>query len=269
MSATHPPVSCMCLTYARPKHILEEAVYSFLNQDYAGDKELLILNDFDRATIEFAHPQVTIVNLATRFHSLGEKRNAAAALCRYDLLAVWDDDDIFLPHRLSFSVAHYDARRRFFKPSKALFLDRGVLGGPEANLFHSGGLWHRSLFDEVGGYDHINSGQDLDIELKFAKVIGFDKNLDAIAPADIFYLYRWSDTDSYHMSAFGRDTDGRSGHAEVKRYADREVERGKVPTGRVALEPHWKHDYVRMTRNYVATLTRPRIAPLGSAEARG
>ena len=89
---TYPSISCMCLTFARPKRIVEEAVYSFLNQDYPGDKELLILNDFDQQIIRFDHPQVTIVNISSRFRTVGEKRNAAAALCRHDLLAVWDDD---------------------------------------------------------------------------------------------------------------------------------------------------------------------------------
>ena len=101
----------MCLTFGRPRLIVEEAVYSFLNQDYGGDKELLILNDFDRQAYAFNHPQVIVVNVPSRFHTVGEKRNAAAALCRHDLLAVWDDDDIFLPHRLSFSVSMYDPQK--------------------------------------------------------------------------------------------------------------------------------------------------------------
>src|ERR1017187_5707985 len=114
-----PPISCMCLTFGRPQRILEEAVYSFLNQDYAGPKELLILNDFAQQTIFFEHPQVTVVNLSERFGSVGEKRNAAAALCRHDLLAVWDDDDIYLPHRLSFSVSHFHPQRRVVKGTRA------------------------------------------------------------------------------------------------------------------------------------------------------
>lgn len=32
---TNPSVSCFCLTYGRPR-ILEDAIYSFIQQDYAG-----------------------------------------------------------------------------------------------------------------------------------------------------------------------------------------------------------------------------------------
>jgi cellulose synthase/poly-beta-1,6-N-acetylglucosamine synthase-like glycosyltransferase len=38
-----PPVSCFCLTYGRPC-LLEEAIHSFLQQDYAGPKEMIVLN---------------------------------------------------------------------------------------------------------------------------------------------------------------------------------------------------------------------------------
>ena len=34
----HPPVSCTCLTFGRA-HLLEEAVYSFLPEDYTSVKE--------------------------------------------------------------------------------------------------------------------------------------------------------------------------------------------------------------------------------------
>lgn len=251
---SYPPVSCMCLTYARPKILVEEAVYSFLNQDYRGEKELLILNDFDQQQLHFDHPQVTVVNLPVRFHSVGEKRNAAAALCRHDLLAVWDDDDIYLPHRLSFSVARYDEKKRFFKPSKAFVLNDGLISGPKANLFHGGSLWHRTLFDQVGGYPHMGSGQDLEIELKFDKVIRQPKNYDAIRPWEIFYLYRWSGTRSYHLSGFGKDSGGSPGNAKVMEYVNRKLKNGQLECGEILLEPRWACNYPRLVETHLAQL---------------
>ncbi|MCX6908301.1 MAG: glycosyltransferase family A protein [Verrucomicrobia bacterium] len=50
-----PAVSCMCLTYGRPQ-VLAEAVQSFLQQNYAGPKELVVLNDLDCQTLRFEHP---------------------------------------------------------------------------------------------------------------------------------------------------------------------------------------------------------------------
>jgi glycosyltransferase involved in cell wall biosynthesis len=244
----------MCLTFGRPQRILEEAVYSFLNQDYPGPKELLILNDFTRQTIVCNHPQVTVVNAAERFRTVGEKRNAAAALCRHDLLAVWDDDDIYLPHRLSFSLSKYDDQRRFFKPTRAFVLNDGVIGGPSEKLFHSASMWHRSLFDEVGGYAHLGSGEDVDIEARFKKVIGRGMNYGLIQPNEIYYLYRWSGTESYHLSGFGRDGPDRSGNDKVMDYVLHQLEQGILRAGEIALQPQWSVDYSQLVKDYVAAL---------------
>lgn len=94
-----PAVSCFCLTYGRHR-ILEEAIQSFLQQDYAGPREMIVLNDYADQTLAFDHPEVQVINLPRRFRTLGEKLNAAVALASHDLLFVWDDDDIYLPHRL-------------------------------------------------------------------------------------------------------------------------------------------------------------------------
>jgi Glycosyl transferase family 2 len=251
---THPPISCMCLTFARSQRLVEEAVYSFLSQDYEGDKELLLLNDFDRQRIVFDHPQVTVVNVPARFHTVGEKRNAAAALCRYDLLAVWDDDDIYLPHRLTFSMQRYEERKRFFRPSKAFVLNHGVITGPTANLFHGGSIWHRSLFDQVGGYAHMGSGQDRDLEARFKLLLGSDIQYQAIQPSEIYYVYRWLGTGSYHLSAFGRDGKGKSGNEKVMDCALRDLSRGNIGAGEIILKPHWSLDYQRLVREHLATL---------------
>lgn len=251
---TYPPISCLCPTFGRPQRILEEAVCSFLNQDYPGPKELLILNDFTQQTIVFDHPQVTVVNAAERFRTVGEKRNAAIALCRHDLLAVWDDDDIYLPHRLSFSLSRYDQKRRFFKPTRAFVLNDGVIAGPSEKLFHSGGMWHRSLFDEVGGYAQMGSGEDADIEARFKKVIGRGMNYGLIQPCEIYYLYRWSGTESFHLSAFGRDGSGQPGNDKVMEYVLGQLGRGIVRPGEIALQPQWSVDYSQLVKDFVATL---------------
>ncbi|MBW3542986.1 MAG: glycosyltransferase family 2 protein [Planctomycetes bacterium] len=249
-----PPVSCLCLTYGRPQ-VLEEAVQSFLLQDYSGPKELVVLNDFAEQTLVFDHPQVRVVNVPARFNSVGEKRNACAALASYDLLCVWDDDDLYLPHRLSFSVRMLDEARGFFKPSKAFVLSHGRLSGPTGNLFHSGSCFTRELFNRAHGYPHIGSGQDLELELAFERLIGPGKNYDAIRPHDIYYIYRWGGTGSYHLSGFGRDrAGGRSGNDRVGEYVQRQIDEGRIPTGRVALEPQWRLDYAEMVRSYLGTL---------------
>lgn len=250
---TTPPISCMCLTYGRP-HVLEEAIESFLRQDYKGDKELVVVNDFEDQTLVFDHPQVHIINIKRRFKTVGEKRNAVAALCSYDWLAVWDDDDIYLPHRLSYSMKMMEESKRYFKPSKAFVLNDSKLSGPKSNLYYSGGIWHRSLFDQVRGHAHMGSGQDMEIEIKFQEIVP-KKNYDAIKPEEIYYLYRWSGTGSFHLSGFGRDNEKKkSGHEQVANYINEKKKKGLISTGEIVLNPCWKIDYLELVKNYITTL---------------
>lgn len=249
-----PPVSCMCLTYGRP-HVLAEAIESFLRQDYAGIKELIVLNDLDCQALRFDHPEVRVINIPKRFRTVGEKRNACAALASHDLLFVWDDDDIYLPHRLSYSVKMFDPEKRFFKPRSAFALNNGVLRGPERNLFHSGSCWSRSLFDQMRGYAHMNSGQDLEIELLFEKIIGKGKNSD-ISPEDIFYIYRWAGTGSFHLSGFGRDKpEGKTGSQKVGEAVAQKLKSGELQSGEIWIEPHWKCDYVEIVIEYLSRIS--------------
>ena len=53
-----PGISRYCSTYGRPKRLLENSIQCFLEQDYQGPKELVILNDFDQQELIFNHPEV-------------------------------------------------------------------------------------------------------------------------------------------------------------------------------------------------------------------
>ncbi len=243
MNATLPPVSCICLTYGRPA-LLEEAIQSFLLQDYAGEKELIVLNDFGEQVLRFDHPQVHVINLSCRFRTVGEKCNAAAALAAHDLVFVWDDDDIYLPHRISFSVAHFDPAKGFFKPAQAWMLNDGVLSGPEANVFHAGSCWSRGLFDAVGGYAPMGNGYDQEIEARFEEVRPGSAAAFAVQPQKIAYIYRWGGTGSFHMSAFGREAPDRNLEQQaVADYVAKRAQVGAVPLGEIRLSPHWNADY--------------------------
>jgi len=244
----------MCLTYGRP-HVLAEAIESFLRQDYAGPKELIVLNDLDCQTLRIDHPEVRIINTHKRFNTVGEKRNACAALASHDLLFVWDDDDIYLPHRLRFSVQMFDPSKRFFKPKSAFTLNDGVLKGPERNLFHSGSCWTRSLFDQVRGYAHMNSGQDMEIEVLFEKLIGQGKNSE-IKPEDIFYIYRWAGTGSFHLSGFGKDKPGeKTGNQKVGESVAKKLKSGEIHSGEIRIQPFWKCDYTALVVDYLSKVT--------------
>jgi len=65
------PISAKCITYGRVD-FLEEALQSFLLQDYAGERELVIVNDYPLQTLHFDHPQVRIYTWGTwSYHMSG------------------------------------------------------------------------------------------------------------------------------------------------------------------------------------------------------
>lgn len=254
MTQTQPAISCICLTYGRPA-ILEEAIYSFLVQEYAGPKELIVLNDYPDQHLVFEHPEVRVINVPKRFNTVGEKMNVAVALSSHDLLFVWDDDDIYLPHRLTFSLAHFDPGQGFFKPNQAWMLSDGKITGPHHNIFHVGSCWSRSLFDAVRGYPAEGTGYDLIFEQRLTEKSPRHTRVYAIKPAEIYYLYRWGGTGSYHMSGFGNLKPGENvGHQQVEMYVQQRANRGEIPRGHIPLQPGWKTDYRQLVASHIAGL---------------
>jgi glycosyltransferase involved in cell wall biosynthesis len=245
----------MCLTYGRP-HILEESLESFLKQDYRGEMEMIILNDLPEQTLRFEHPSVRVINVTKRFRTVGEKRNACAALCSHDWLLPWDDDDIYLPWRISYSMEMMNIRRRFFKSTAAFVFSNGKVKEVLKSVFHAGSCWHRTLFDEVQGYPHLTSGEDIAIEKKFAEVLGDEHlGLEGIAPERMYYVYRWAGTGSYHLSAFGQTRTTKSEYALVADYVCGQLASGKVPSGEILLSPHWNDDYLELVSGFL--MARP------------
>ena len=251
-----PGVTSICLTYGRPE-VLEEAIFSFLQQDYSGPRELIVLNDYAPQTLTFDHPDVQVVNVAKRFRTVGEKRNVAVALASHDLLFVWDDDDIYLPHRLSFSVSRFEPKKGFFKPDKAWVWNNGRLTGPEKNRFHSGSCWSRDLFDAVGGYAAEGARDDEVFESYLEQQFPGSTAPYDIRPEEIYYLYRWSGTGSYHLSGFGDYASGGNvGLNQVEAFVQQRAARGQMRRGTIALQPHWKTDYQQLVNETVRSPAR-------------
>jgi len=101
----YPFISAKCITYGRVD-LLEESIYSFINQDYPGKKEMIIVNDYPLQKLIFDHPEIKIYNLDYTFQTIGEKENFAVSQCSSNIIAVWDDDDVALPNHLT-NIAKY------------------------------------------------------------------------------------------------------------------------------------------------------------------
>lgn len=233
-----PLVTCLCLTYARTA-LLEEAIESFLRQDYAGEAELVVLNDFAPQVLAFDHPRVRVIN-TTRFPSLGEKRNAAAQLARGELLLTWGDDDIHLPHRISRMVAALGEGPMCLEGWHFCAHGKMVL-----NRFPTTGamICTREAWFAVGGVPAQDVGEDHGFNLRVKAHFG----LQALpfATENPAFLYRWSGSDRWHISGLGVDKPGkRKAYDVMATYAAGLIADGREPAGAITLRPQWRADYL-------------------------
>lgn len=261
-----PPVSCICTTYGRP-HLLEEAVHSFIVQDYPGDKELIILNDYAQQTLAYEHPEVSIINLSKRFRTLGEKYKAAVGLCTHDLIFVWHDDEIYLPHRLTYAVKrHFEKKpylipkryESFFSIDKAWVWNGKKMRGPVLGRYPGSSSWSRALFAAARGYAHINDGFDHELEARFAKHEPAHEIYD-VQPQDIYYIQQEGENSAYQLRDFTNHTGGNS-YARVADFVREQAERGEISLGRVELEPRWQTDYSKVVNDLLQTALKQELS---------
>ena len=230
-----PKISCQCITFGRPV-MLNEAVECFHKQDYPGEKELIILNDHPDVIHLYDHPEVKVVNRDYRYDTVGEKRNECVKLCTGDLILPWDDDDISLPWRMSIIVQEM-RNHHYFKPKSYWTWAKGNLRSkPTYNTAHAMGGFSREIFDKVGGYKEMQSGQDTSFEEKMMKTKLRD--LRDIPAEDLYYIYRFAGTGSYHLSAFGVG----NGYRQAMKHVAKQKVKGEYP-----ITPKWRQDYVAMT----------------------
>jgi glycosyltransferase involved in cell wall biosynthesis len=233
-------VSCICATYNRPpgaQYLLEEAVESFLRQTYP-DKELVVLNDCPGQELVCDAPGVRVVNAPERFPTLGDKWNAAIELALGELIAPWNDDDISLPWRLSFSVERLgDAS--YFNPRRYWFLDSGVLHFDHSMGYtHNASIFRRAAFEAVGRYPSVSLGEDAAMDGALATlehVVDPAQGAEELERSEWFYIYRWG-VSPVHLS----------GRADDDFYE--EIGRRPIRPGRFLLYPHWRIDYDAETR---------------------
>lgn len=178
-------------TYGRLPY-LNRAVASFLGQDY-DDKELVIVNDDRNIQIVCNIPGVTCINLNKKI-LVAQKRNLATQLGYHDLYMPFDDDDIFLPQRISNHV-------KIHKDNPDLGLYRNIscymIYG---DSFHIDGSadnacsFTRQAWFKAGGYAHDrNIMEDKEFNQKVEnKIEESNPNID--------FVYNYGGV-NYHLSS--------------------------------------------------------------------
>ncbi len=193
-------ITVVCVTYNRPRQ-LGQMIRCFERQDYAG-RELVILDDAGQYKPAEGHLW-RLASVAERFPTLGEKRNAAARLVspEAEALAVWDDDDLYMPWALRASVVAL-RRADWSRPSLVLhpLPDGSLRQHRTGGLFHSGWAYRRKAFDRAGGYPRINNGEDQALAGRFGR-LGATQS-DPLSLGFLpFLVYRWQG--GSHISSAG------------------------------------------------------------------
>lgn len=248
-------VSCLCITYSRV-NLLEEAIECFLRQTYKGPKELIIINDCDDQILHYDHPEVFILNSKNRFRTVGEKRNTSIALSTGDYFMHWDDDDIYLPHRIDFCMNKLiDNNLDYYKLNESfLYSMSNGISRSTCNQFYGCSIFSRDAYIKTTGHGFVNSGQDSFIEAQFLKLFK-DKKINMLVEntrtnsnltmKDLYYIYRWGGV-SCHLSVTGKDIDPLN---TIKKQRKASEQNRKV--GDIQLVPHWDKDYISIVNTFI------------------
>jgi hypothetical protein len=191
-------LAALCCTYLRPAG-LGQLIECFLRQDYPRElRELVILDDAGQYENQ-AGDGWRLVSIPQRFRSLGEKRNACAALASPDVdgFLVADDDDIYLPHWFR-TQAEALERAEWSHPGLVLVEHNdGLRECDTGGLYHGGWAFRREAFYRVRGYGPHNNGEDQELADRLGAA-GVTQ-CDPCEFASPFYIYRY-DNGSYHLS---------------------------------------------------------------------
>ena len=230
---TLPKIACLCPTYHRPQ-VLADCIECFNRQTYPIDRrELIILDDGGQYDHQ-SGPGWNLVSLPVRFRTLGEKRNATAALVSPDVthFALWDDDDIYLPWHLQNMAEVFEAGCEWSKP-RDLFIHSGGPFRRKGTTFLYHAMWgfSRELFLAVGGYPAMQSGQDQGLLKRFKQA----KTEWKSPSGDTSFAYRWhSYPGAKHLSAMGN-----GGYESRKKEKIEHVGR---------IKPAWSKDWAALAK---------------------
>lgn len=183
-------IICMMPTYGRRVELLNNSLACFMAQT-EPDKHLVILDDLGTLSQCAAPSNVTIL-VGPRVPSLSEKYNVIIdnIPIPYDYLAIWDDDDVYLPNHLAQHVAALEIAN-WSKPSRIIST---YLNPPREE--DASGRFHGSIALRKGfaRWPITSSG-------------AFDQQFMASMPSPakdtglpLQYVYRWGSTNASHYS---------------------------------------------------------------------
>lgn len=200
-----PRIFCLCPTYCRPE-VLATSVFLFEKQTY-NNKVLYILDDAG----EFVHcrgKDWILISFDKRFPSLPSKYNYLFNMLKEemkddDIVAVWEDDDLYLPRYLEAVEIALRGQEKACKHFTlySWYQDKLLKENGLGNTFHSCIALKAGLLKEMGGWIETDIAA---FDVKFLEAITHLTNLaDSSKPCGIQFVYRFSGL-KYHGSCFMR-----------------------------------------------------------------
>lgn len=233
---------CLCPTYNHAR-LLSNTLACFAAQDHA-DRYMLILDDAGQITPQ-SGDRWRLVSTADRCTSLPAKYNAMLAIAAnwcpdWDAVAVWDDDDVYLPWHLSAAAAAMQScppgsgGAVSAKPSavwsshthRLVCRNCGITtrdlvcweavpcrlcGSPDTvcwpmqesgvGRFHGSLVLSRAVVERIGGWVQTRRADFDQQQLAAAAAAGPVIDMLAHSPHQVpSYVYRWQTTASAHCS---------------------------------------------------------------------
>jgi len=222
-------ISVLTLTYKR-HHLLEEAIQSFLEQEFTSECEMVIINDNAEVDYIYNHPKVRIINHKERFPSISAKIEWGYKQCKYDYIYRLDDDDLLTPWALK--NARIDIQNN---PGNDIYRSKGMyffvnnIFEKELGNINNGNIYTKAYLDRIKWPD-TSFAEDSDITFhKNGKI--YESKLKNTM------IYRWG-MNTLHISGMGPQP-----NQVILDQADKVLDNTK---GKIVLYPKFLNDYYSM-----------------------
>ena len=229
-------ISVLTLTYQR-HFLLEEAIESYLRQDFSGQSEMVVVNDSDKVEYSFDHPRVRIINLKTRFPSIGEKLRFGFSQCQYEHIYRLDDDDLLAPWALRHTwddITDYPGYA-IYRSNGHYYFEFNRFKGISSSV-NNGNVYTKKYLSRIEIPDS-SFGED------FAMTFNFDAKMYISPREQKTMIYRWG-MSTYHVSGMGNKD-----NQIISEWTDHIIEtvakekNETVEAGLIILNPHFDEEY--------------------------
>ncbi len=219
-------ISVVTLTYRRHE-FLEEAIHSYLMQDFDCESEMVVINDSPDVTYEIDSDKVRIINLDKRFSSIGKKLEYGMKQCKYDHVYRLDDDDLLATWGLSLTTKYILENPDFdiYRCYSHYFFSNNVFVDISGSI-NNGNCYSKKYIDRID-FPDVSVIEDGEI------TFGRDANIYTGNTGRYSMIYRWG-MGTTHISGIGNNDSQHVYDVVDSRTSEK---------GHIKLRPHFNQDY--------------------------